>query len=197
MVARYRLMTDSNQNLHGRKGQLLVAHPNLSDRMFTRSVILVVDDGPNGTIGIVLNKPSDFTIDRFFSMKGHLTNFVDDTVRCGGPVNANAITMVHDDEWYSSNTYLLQRGLAVSSDEFMIDKMADGNTPRHWRIYTGMAGWAPGQLDAEINGTFPYNTANGWLTYPADRSIIFKYDGEKQWEKALEQCTMQAIDSWF
>jgi putative transcriptional regulator len=79
----------------------------------------------------------------------------------------------------------------------MLEKMMTGNEPRYWRMYTGMAGWAPGQLDAEINGTFPYQSYNGWLTYPGDRATIFRYDEEQQWEKALEQCTMQAIDSWF
>lgn len=194
MADHYQPMT----NTLGRKGQILVAHPNLRDRMFTRSVVLIVEDSESGTIGLVVNKPSDFPVNKFFALKGHETNYSPkDMVRCAGPVNPQAITMIHDDDWYSSNTYVLQRGLAVSSDEFMLEKMMTGNEPRYWRMYTGMAGWAPGQLDAEINGTFPYQSYNGWLTYPGDRATIFRYDEEQQWEKALEQCTMQAIDSWF
>jgi len=139
-------------------------------------------------------------VQEFFKDKGQPLDFhqeQDQYVRCGGPVNTQAISMIHDDEWYSSNTYLLQRGLAVSSDEFMVDKMSTGNTPQRFRFFNGLSSWGPGQLRAEMNGTFPYRTSNGWLTMPANRAIVFEYDGEKQWEKALELCTKKLVDTWF
>lgn len=180
------------------QGHLLIAHPHLKDRMFTRSVVLVIEDTSAGTIGVVLNKPSNFPFQTLLESRGMPVEYnSDEVIHCGGPVNGQAVTIIHDDDWYSSNTYLLQRGLAASSDDFMIDKISTGNEPRDYRVFTGLAGWQPGQLQAEINGTFPYQNYQGWLTSPADRAIVFRYDGEKQWEKALEQCTQKTIENWF
>jgi len=178
------------------QGYLLIAHPNLKDRMFTRSVVLMIEDADNGSVGVVLNKPSNFPFQSFLESKG-CPAITDEVIHCGGPVNGQAVTLVHEDDWYSGNTYLLQRGLAASSDEFMIEKIGTGNAPRQYRVFTGLAVWSKGQLQAEINGTFPYQNYNGWLTMPADRAIVFQYDGEKQWEKALEQCTKETISAWF
>lgn len=177
---------------------LLIAHPNLKDRMFTKSVVLMIEDETDtGSVGVVLNKPSNIGLPDFFRMSKGYDFQSDDYIRCGGPVNTQAVSLLHDDDWYSSNTYLLQRGLAVSSDEFMVEKMSTGNTPYRYRMFTGLASWGPGQLQAEINSTFPYQNYSGWLTMPADRAIVFEYDGEKQWEKALELCTQKTIENWF
>lgn len=170
---------------------LLVAHPNLKDRMFTKSVVLVIEDTPTGSVGLVLNKPSNFSVSQFFRIKQGHDFASDDTIRCGGPVNSQAISMLHDDGWYSSNTYPLKHGLAVSSDEFMVEKMSMGNTPWRYRFFTGLSTWAPGQLQSEIEH------AQSWLTMPADDSIVFEYDSEKQWETAVQQCTHQAVQAWF
>src|SRR5216684_4518873 len=53
-----------------------------------------------------------------------------------------------------------------------------GRGPRHSLFALGYAGWAPGQLDAEIQ-------ANGWLSVAADDDIVFNPDHDGKWRRAL------------
>ena len=54
-----------------------------------------------------------------------------------------------------------------------------------------MAGWHLGQLQKEISNQ------NGWLTCEASRAIVFDKDGERQWNKAVQACANQTMDSYF
>jgi len=53
-----------------------------------------------------------------------------------------------------------------------------GEGPRKNLLALGYAGWAPGQLDAEMQ-------ANGWLSAPADAELVFDPDFEGKWQRAL------------
>jgi putative transcriptional regulator len=56
--------------------------------------------------------------------------------------------------------------------------IARGTGPRRGVLALGYAGWAPGQLDAEIQ-------ANGWLLVPADLELVFGRDNDSKWEQAI------------
>ena len=75
--------------------------------------------------------------------------------------------------------------------------MSQGNELVYWRMTIGISSWSPGQLDMELAGQFPYNNAHKWLTATPTESILFEYDGEEQWSKALELCSKQTIDQWI
>ena len=79
----------------------------------------------------------------------------------------------------------------------MFLKMSQGNEPVYWRMHIGLCSWSPGQLDMEMKGQFPYNKTHRWLTANPTEEIIFEYDGEEQWNKALELCSYQTVNQWF
>ena len=56
--------------------------------------------------------------------------------------------------------------------------MAEGRGPRLSMLALGYAGWAPGQLDREIQ-------ENGWLTVPADEELVFDEAQDGKWERAV------------
>ncbi len=173
------------------EGKLLVAHPNQAD-FFSRTVIFVYQDDTNqGTLGLVLNKPTRITVGDIVTEKG-LSYTGTEHVYKGGPVNENAVFLLHEDNWYGSNTFQIgNTGLAITSDAVMMEKLSMGNYPIGWRMITGVAGWRPGQLQQEINNI------HGWLTCDANDSIVFNKDGERQWNMALQMCANQTIDSYF
>lgn len=173
------------------EGKLLVAHPNLTD-FFARTVIFVYQDDPKqGALGLVLNKPTRITVADIVNEKG-LGYGGTEHVYKGGPVNENAVFLLHEDNWYGSNTFQIgNTGLAITSDAVMMEKLSMGNTPLGWRMITGVAGWRPGQLQQEMNSVY------GWLTCDANDSIVFAKDGERQWNMALQMCANQTIDSYF
>lgn len=179
------------------QGRLLVAHPRLRDGVFHRSVVLVTEDHAHGSVGLVLNKPSDFSIQQIMTSKG-LDCDRDGMVYRGGPVNPSALILIHSDDWFSSNTMGISPGLAISSDNFMMEKIAMGNYPSRWRFIAGVSGWQPGQLRDEIEGEGAWRSrGSSWLVADCDPEFVTRYDGEKQWHKALEICSQTWQDTYF
>lgn len=181
-----------------RQGKLLIAHPNLpSNSPWSQRVIYLFADGAEGTQGLVINHPTRYTVNDFISGRGFDLPLTKERIRVGGPVNGKSLFVLHTSEWYSESTFVVDKNFSISSDNFMIEKLSLGNQPDLWRMCLGMCAWAPGQLDAELSGEFPYKTENSWLIADADHSVLFEYDGEKQWNQALELSTKQSVNSWF
>jgi putative transcriptional regulator len=172
------------------EGKLLVAHPKLTESSFACSVIYVYQHNHAGTIGLVLNKPTTWKINDFLLSKGYSYEG-GEVIYKGGPVNEQAIVMLHDDDWYSSNTMQIGNGLAISSDVVMLEKLSTDNSPTQWRLFAGVAAWAPGQLEREMRSSL------GWQVATPDRSIVFDRDGERQWNKAIQLCSQQLIDQYI
>lgn len=169
-------------------GTILVAHPtNVSGADFLRSVVLITEVNPKGTVGFVLNKQHSITQLEVFRQNGIDPIIERDLpVFRGGPVNTHALCTIHSDEWYSSNTAQVAPGCAISSDPIMLQKMGMGNVPKHYRWFAGMAGWAPGQLEAEIAGMGPFAKKQQWMTLPFNRKLVFDYAGEAQYRKCID-----------
>lgn len=178
----------SNMSL---KGKILIAHPSSRDGIFTKSVVYLYQNDENGSIGLVLNKVTNWTLANVMKNRDYLYSG-SEVIYKGGPVNESAMVMLHTDDWYSSNTMPVSDGLAISSDQFMLQKIAMQNTPTHWKMYTGMAGWAPRQLEAELK------RKHGWLVaelpYP---EFVFEKTGESLWMKAIDLCGQQTISNYF
>lgn len=172
------------------QGKLLVAHPNLKDGMFARSVVYLYQHSKDGAIGIVLNRATTWRVDHFLLEKGFDFSGLEVFYK-GGPVNESAIVMLHNDDWYSSNTMQVGNGLAISSDLTMFEKLSMNNVPKDWRIFTGISAWGPGQLEMEVNAL------NGWQIAEPNDSIVFDQDGERQWNKAIQLCSQQLIDQYI
>lgn len=181
-----------------RLGKILIAHPLLRlDNPFHKTIIYMYQDEPKqGSVGVVLNRQSSIPLKEIAEDKGIMWPSQMECLYRGGPVNQGALVLLHTDDWESQNT-ALAGGYRVSSDDFMLEKLANGNVPVYWRLMTGFCAWAPGQLDAEINGSFPYRLENTWLTIPANDSIMFEYSGEEQWSKAVKLATKQMVNQYF
>ena len=172
------------------KGKLLVSHPMFTSNFFSRTVIYVYRDDHTGTTGLILNKPTKYTVKELL-IENSLGYDGKEHIYKGGPVTEQAIFMLHTDDWYSSTTKQISKSLAITSDDFMLQKLSIDQTPIRWRMFAGICGWAPGQLKTEIDSQY------GWLTCDADDNIVFAKDGERQWNQALQKCANQTIDSYF
>jgi putative transcriptional regulator len=182
-----------------RQGKLLIAHPNLpKNTPFYKSVVYVLNDDEHGTQGIIVNKPAGYRVNDFIASKG--VDYFPQTsekMRFGGPLSTKMVFMLHTDDFESQSSSICGPGLMVSCDDFMIEKMSMGQMPYYWRMAIGICGWQPGQLDMELKGQRPYKSENSWLTANADEGIIFNYDGEEQWKKAMELSSFQMINQFF
>jgi putative transcriptional regulator len=184
--------------LENRVGKILIAHPNLPQgNPFEKAVIYIYQDDSQGTFGLVINKPTQWTMEQVCADRN--LDYFGPTrlLHYGGPVNTGALCLIHSDDWESSNTVNIKNGISLSSDSFMIEKIGSASLPAYWRMCVGICAWQPGQLDMELKGAPPYRPENSWLLANATDSILFDYDNEMQWKKAVELSSRQMINQYF
>lgn len=171
------------------EGQFLIAMPNMEDSRFEHSVIYICSHTEQGAMGLVLNQiASHLNIEELF----HQLNIIngDSAIRLpsqirqmnihkGGPVEMERGFVLHTDDYVIDRSTLeIQDGICLTATLEILKAMAEGRGPQQALLALGYSGWAPGQLESEIQ-------ANGWLTGPAERSIVFDPDAGGLWHKAL------------
>jgi putative transcriptional regulator len=163
-------------------GQLLVAMPQMLDQRFARSVIyLCAHSEDAGAMGLVVNKLLNSpTMGELFTQLDISPSRVVNSrpVHFGGPVEAGRGFVLHTSDYNEEATLLVDGNIAVTATLEILRAIGKGRGPRHSLFALGYAGWAPGQLDAEIQ-------ANGWLSVAADDDIVFDPDQDGKWRRAL------------
>lgn len=172
-----------------RAGLLLVSTPKLDPSIWRRTVVMLTEHTPNSSVGIVVNKPSDYELQNVLG-PNYSPTLDEYELHWGGPVNPRAMVILHEDTWYSSNTAWITEGLAQSSDMFMFEKIATGNAPVDMKLCQGLSVWAPGQLQHEIDQGL-------WLTADVDPSTIFRHHSDTLWKNSLELAAAERVRDFF
>jgi putative transcriptional regulator len=165
-------MTDSQL-----KGRLLISQPTLKDPNFDRTVVLVLEHGDDGAIGLVLNHPSEVELAATLpEWAGRAA--APPVVFAGGPVveENTAICLARADGGEAEGWKPLAEGLGT----------LDVNRPpaeigvkvHEIRLYAGYSGWARGQLEMEIS-------MGGWFVVDARPVDAFTADPEGLWKAVL------------
>lgn len=184
--------------MHNKVGQLLIAHPNLPEQSpFYKTIVYIFSDNSEGTQGMIVNKPTKYPVNEFMQAHGFAMPTTKERMRFGGPVNTKTVFMLHTNDWDSAGSIDAGKGLSLSYDGYLIEKLSMGTQPGLWRMAVGICAWQPGQLDMELQGRPPYRPENSWLTAEADDSILFEHDGVKQWQKAVELSSRQMINCYI
>jgi putative transcriptional regulator len=172
-------------------GQILIAMPAMSDERFARSVIYVCAHSTEGAMGIVVNKPAgnikfpDLLVQLEVipaSERIELPVRAEDVkVLKGGPVETGRGFVLHSADFFIENSTLpINEGICLTATLDILKAIARGNGPASAILALGYAGWAPGQLEQEIQ-------ENGWLHCSADPELIFGTDTEAKYKKALHK----------
>lgn len=137
---------DGGATGHVARGRLLVAAPRLSDPNFVRTVVLVLEHDEDGTLGLVLNRPTEVALDEVVPAWGRRAS-APAVVFTGGPVSPQvAVGMARrpdDDQAADWRPVVDGVGLVELSEE-------PKGEPPPGRIFAGHAGWGPGQLEREL-----------------------------------------------
>lgn len=180
-------------------GKLLIAHPNLpEDNWFRKTVIYIYsDDEQYGTLGLTLNVRTSMTVSQLANQRGIDFPYQSQSLFKGGPVAETSLIMLHTDEWRGVNTTDAGPRYKLSSDNYMFERLAQGDQPAYWKMFLGLCGWKPGQLDLELAGQFPYKQENSWLIADANDYILFELDGDDAWTAAVDLSSKQMISQFF
>jgi putative transcriptional regulator len=171
-------------------GQLLIAMPSMGDPRFSRSVIYVCAHSSEGAMGIVINQrapnisfaelleqlkivPSEERI----SLPSAL-NAMD--VHLGGPVETGRGFVLHSADYFKAESTLpINDSVCLTATVDILRDIAKGSGPNKALLALGYAGWAPGQLEDEIQ-------SNGWLNCPADPELVFDPAVDRKYNRALD-----------
>jgi putative transcriptional regulator len=165
-------------------GTLLLAMPQMLDPRFARSVIyLCAHSESDGAMGLVINKVlGALTMGELFTQLDIQLDgsFRSRPVHFGGPVETGRGFVLHTADYRDEGTLVLADNLAVTATLDILRAIGKGKGPQQSLLALGYAGWAPGQLDAEIQ-------ANGWLSVDADAEFVFDPNIERKWNRALDR----------
>jgi putative transcriptional regulator len=96
----------------------------------------------------------------------------------GGPVDAGRGFVLHTNDWSADGSVPFGDGFALTASVDILTAIARGGGPREGLLALGYAGWAPGQLEEEIQ-------RNAWLSVPADEALLFHENAGTAWQAAL------------
>lgn len=172
------------------EGQLLLAMPTMTDKRFRRAVIYMCRHSDEGAMGIIVNQHAPSVT--FRSLLQQLDLIAEDNddldddlearaVHIGGPVSTERGFVLHSNDYVvDGSTLPIADGICLTATIDILRAIAEGNGPAESLLALGYAGWAPGQLESEIQ-------ANGWLHCAADHELIFGGDIDQTYERALSK----------
>jgi putative transcriptional regulator len=161
-------------------GQLLVAAPGVGDPRFERTVILIVEQGPDGALGIVINKPiGEQPLASVFKALGQKDGDATGSVRVfsGGPAQPEVGFVVHSPDYRRPETVAITDRLSMTSSMAILRDIGDRRGPAKVLVAFGYAGWGPAQLEHEIE-------QRAWGIAEADPTLVFDEDRDNVWEDA-------------
>jgi putative transcriptional regulator len=162
-----------------KKGVLLVASPSLEDSNFHQTVLLIVEHGRGGTVGLVLNRPTNVLLSEalpdFTVLKP--TNH---RLFAGGPVERTQLVLLFRLTRLLPDTRQIVDEIYVGTPRVLERIMTQPKPTETFRAFSGFAGWAPGQLEHEM-------LEGAWGVLPSDAFNIFDKDPATLWPDSISR----------
>jgi putative transcriptional regulator len=161
----------------------LIAMPSMQDPVFGGAVVYVCEHNDNGVLGVIINKPTDMTLQVLFERIEvpvvTALPAVDEPVMFGGPVQDDRGFVLHSPGTPYSSSLKVNDAIAFTTSIDVLQAVAAGDGPQRMLVSIGYSGWSPGQLEDEIG-------RNGWLTVAADPAILFELPVEQRYVAAMK-----------
>ena len=158
------------------KGKILISEPFLPDTFFNRSIVYLTEHTPQGSVGFILNKKIDLTVD------GSIEGFDGwhDNLNMGGPVAPDTIHYLHNLGNLIPKSVLVEGNIYWGGDIDVIRALIRSGKIRESQIrfFLGYSGWSAGQLERELK-------ENSWVIATVKSEIIMNNRGNYTWKKVL------------
>ncbi len=163
-------------------GSFLVSTPQMPDPRFEEHVIYICAHNSEGAMGVSINRPN-----HIFSLAEILQGAnlpVPDKklgpVYIGGPVELESAFILYLSDYSTEHKLDISETVSLTRETKVLEDIARGEGPSTYLFILGYTGWGPGQLENEL-------LENGWLSLPANDSIIFDMPDELKWKAAAMQ----------
>jgi putative transcriptional regulator len=162
------------------KGVLLVASPMLTDPNFRQTVVLVVEHGLEGTLGLILNRSTNVLLSEALPELAVLQR-TDYRLFEGGPVERSRLLLLSRLKVPPTGAREVFDGVYVGGTPAVLEHIiTQANPTEAFRAFAGSAAWAPGQLAFEMG-------QGAWAILPADSFDIFNKDPATLWQDCLSR----------
>ncbi len=157
-------------------GSILISQPSMNDRFFSRSVVMLAENGSDGSFGFIVNKPAHVKLSAVSSEFGSF----DAELFLGGPVHINNLFYVHSLGEIIKDSLKIVEGVYWGGDLNQIMKLiASGKVAKNdIRFYTGYSGWQPNQLKREMD-------ENSWVVLEGKKKHVFSSDPTHLWKRIV------------
>lgn len=161
------------------QGNFLIATPRMPDPRFQRQVVyLCAHNESEGAMGLIINQPTDHSLAEVLAGAGiEVPARPLPLIHLGGPVEMEAGFFLFSADYDCPHFLSVTDRIRLSRDVEILRDIARGNAPADYLFTLGYAGWAPGQLEAEL-------AENCWLVLPGDYAVIFHTPDDRKWKKA-------------
>ena len=182
-------MSTPNTTTSGLAPGFLVAAPGLRDPNFARSLVLMAEHRPEGSLGFVVNRPSRVTVgevleqvDPALRAEAEANDRADESVMVGGPVQPERLWILHrpDSVPAEEGGVVLAGALAVGGSRELLQALVRAPTPGPFLLLLGYSGWGPLQVEREVG-------AGGWIPLPFVESLVFDVPLEARWDEAVKR----------
>ena len=160
----------------------LLATPNIQDPLFASSVVYLCEHNEEGSMGMVINHPSDKTLSSILTQLDipcDIPEINDIPIYIGGPVRLEQGFVLHTSSEHWDHSILIGDGIYLTSSRDLLEAIAAANGPDQFMVLLGLSGWSAGQLDQELR-------ENAWLTSSSSRQITFNEDIDQKWQMAFD-----------
>jgi putative transcriptional regulator len=171
------------------KGVLLVASPSLIDPNFRQTVVLVVEHGHGGTLGIIVNRSTRVLLSEALP---DLTVLKGTSYRlfAGGPVEPNRLLLLFRQKDPPAGSRLVFDGVYVGDTPKILERILTQAKPTEtFRAFAGFARWAPGQLKYEMH-------QGAWAVLPPDSNGVFDKDPATFWQDCIDRLQAPRVISY-
>ncbi len=171
-----------NNRMDSFQGQFLIASPRLVDPNFAKTVVLMIQHGDEGALGLVVNRPLENSVEEVCEKVLEMKCSTEGVLYQGGPCEGPLMVVhTHDDR----SDIKVKPGVHFSTERESLEWLLLNNESPI-KFFVGYSGWAAFQLENEMEG-------GSWLMLPAQDEQIFyagEEDGEELWSKLLATVTL-------
>jgi putative transcriptional regulator len=183
LIATLTLLARSGVDEEVRVGTLLVADRDLKDRNFAQTAILIAQYDDEGTLGIILNRQTDVPLNKALPKWREARSHAE-PVYLGGPVEKGAMMALLRTRTPPQGAFKITRDVHLIAEPAQLKKTLKGASPEQLRVYFGYVGWAPEQLEGEIED-------GAWHVFPFDPNIVFDPDPDSVWTRLIKNTETQ------
>src|SRR5882672_2856814 len=168
------------------KAVFLIARPGMPDPNFRETVVLVVQAAGGGeATGVIVNRPTNRSLAELLPSE-RFESFTD-PIFFGGPVAQQGLFALFQADRYSGAAIPMMAGVWLAILPDSVDALL-GKPPARIRFFSGYSGWAPGQLQGELD-------RGDWLVVEADEKTIFLKDTSRLWQDMVRRARALRADA--